>query len=138
MGSLLVLGLLADGGAANASSNDETFSTGKDWAQRMTNREKFISLLPPTLVFGQYDVQPHHGLPEYIYWIDKILLKNPQLEKEDVGNIFASTIYLREPENREALRNMEADFLRGNYESQSARWPRLTLDEVLQEISPEA
>ena len=134
----MTLCLMSPVAAKAASSADDTFTTGRDWVQHMTKREKFISLLPPTLVFSRHDVEPHHTIPEYIYWIDKILLKNPQLEKEDVGNIFASTVYLVEPENRDALKNMEAGFLRGDYEDRSTRWPRLSIDEVLQEISPES
>ena len=116
---------------------EENFTTGKDWLEHMSKREKFISLLPPTMVFSRYDVRLHHSLIEYIYWIDKILLRNPKLGQEDVNNIFASTIYLAEPENRMALKNMETDFLRGDYESKSTTWPRLTLQEALGDITPQ-
>ena len=121
-----------------AFTQEDSFTTGKDWVEHMSKREKFISLLPPSLIFSQQDVQLHHDLLEYIYWIDKILLKNPQFEKEDVSNIFASTIYFAEPENRPALRNMEESFLRGNYEMKGGHWPRLSIQEVLREISPQS
>ena len=134
--TLFALGLLTTSVFAGASSYDETFATGKDWIQRMSKREKFISLVAPTLIFNRYDVHLRHSLPQYIYQIDRILLKNPQLEREDVNNIFASAIYLFEPENRELLKTMEMNFLRGDIEG-GTYCPKLTIDEVLQEISPE-
>ncbi len=114
---------------------EETFSTGKDWAKHMSGREKFISLLPPSLLFHQYDVHLAHSLPEYIRLIDNVLLRNPKLEDEDVGNIFASTVYLFEPQNRQALKTMEMNFLAGNFETKPFHSPRLTVEEILKEIS---
>ena len=102
----------------------------------MSPREKFISLLPPTLLFAQYDVRLRHSLPEYIGLIDHILHNNPQLENEDVGNIFSSTIYLFEPENREPLKTMEMNFLRGELENKPYHAPRLAIEEALREASP--
>ena len=112
---------------------EETFSTGKDWVKHMSTREKYISLLPPSLLFHQYDVHLKQSLPEYIDLIDHILLRNPQLENEDVGNIFASTVYLFEPQNREALKTMEMNFLSGNFETKPYHSPRLTIEEILKE-----
>ena len=120
-------------GAAEAA--EETFSTGKDWSKNMSAREKYISLVPPTMTFEQYDVRLAHSLPRYIGLMDNILLRNPQLETEDVSNIFASTVYLVEPQNRRALKTMEMDFLSGNYETKPYRAPRLTVDEMAKEIS---
>ena len=117
---------------------EETFGTGKDWVKRMSEREKFISLLPPALLFNEYDIHLRYSLPQYIRWMDHILLRNPQLEREDVDNIFASTIYLLEPENREALKTMETNFLRGDYDNPRVQTPHLTIEEVLQEITPDA
>ena len=128
----LVLSLMLLCGTIQAATDYETFSTGKDWAEHMSAREKFISLLVPTLVFNQYDVRLRHSLPQYIYWIDNILGKNPQLENEDVNSIFASTIYLFEPENRLALKKMEMDFLRGDLDDKPLR---LDIEEILKEIS---
>ena len=116
---------------------DGTLSTGKDWLKHMSPKEKFVSLVPPTLLFTEYDVHLRHSLPQFIQWMDNILLRNPQLEKEDVNNIFASTIYLLEPENREALKTMESDFLRGDYETGRVQAPRLTIEDVVREISRE-
>lgn len=115
----------------------ETFVTGKEWVERMSAKEKYLSLLPPTLLFSEYEVRLRHPLPEYIYWIDNILYRNPELSQEDIGNIFASTIYLFEPENRPALKSMEVDFLRGDYEPKPRRLPQLTIEQVLEEIPPE-
>ena len=128
----LLIGLMLLCGAVRAATDYETFATGKDWTQHMSPREKFISLLVPTLVFSQYDVHLRHSLPQYIYWINNILGKNPQLESAEVSNIFASTIYLFEPENRLALKNMEMNFLRGDLDSKPLH---LDMDEVLKEIS---
>lgn len=121
--------------AAPLQAADEPFTTGKDWAKTMSLREKYISLLPPSLVMEQYDVHLKISLPQYIGLINSILLKNPQLEKEDVSNIFASTVYLFEPQNRPALKNMEMDFLSGNYEMQPFQGPRLTVEDLLKETS---
>jgi hypothetical protein len=136
---LTVFLMLAALGASCPARADyeETFATGREWIKRMSEREKFISLLPPTLLFNVYDVHLRHSLPEYVHWMDKILARNPQLEREDISNLFASTIYLFEPENREALRTMETDFLRGDYEPHALQVPRLSIEEVLQEIAPE-
>src|SRR5258707_12084232 len=100
-----ITGLLALAGLARADT-DESFSTGKDWLKHMSPREKYISLVPPTLLFSDYEVHLQHSLPQYIQWMDNILVRNPQLGREDVNNIFASAIFLFEPENREALKTM--------------------------------
>ena len=118
-----------------AANQETTFSTGKDWLRRMSPREKYISLLPPSLLFQRYDVRLKLSLPEYIGLIDHILLRNPQLKDEDVSNIFASTIYLFEPQNREALKTMEMGFLSGSFEPSAYQLPHLTLEEILKEIS---
>ena len=87
------------------------------------------------MVMEDYDVHLKRGLPQYITLIDAILLKNPELEKEDVGNIFVSSVYLVEPQNREALRTMEMDYLSGNYENKSYKAPRLTVEDLTKEAS---
>ena len=115
---------------------EEPFSSGKDWLKHMSLREKYISLLAPTIVFERHDVQLRRSLPEYIYLIDGILLRNPQLEREEISNIFASTVYLVEPQNREALKNMEMQFLSGNFETNPYQAPRLTVEDILRENSP--
>ena len=133
---ILLLGLiLFIGSGQTANTYEETLSTGKDWTNRMSLREKYISLLPPALLFQQYDVHLKLSLPEYIVLIDHILLRNPQLGKEDVSNIFASTVYLFEPQNRTALKTMEMNFLSGNFEIKPYQSPRLTLEEILREAS---
>ncbi len=129
--ALAVLAFLA----APALHAEEAFTTGKDWAKRMTVREKYISLLPPTMTLEDYDVHLRLGLPQYITLIDAILLRNPQLEGEDVSNIFVSTVYLVEPQNREKLKALEADFLAGNYEARPFTSPRLTLEDLTRETS---
>jgi hypothetical protein len=120
-------------GAAELQASEEAFSTGKDWSKHMSEREKYISLVPPTMVFEKYDVRLAHSLPQYIGLIDNILLRNPQLGNEDVGSIFASTIYLAEPQNRPALKAMEMDFLSGNYEAKPYEAPRLTVEDLTKE-----
>ena len=64
-----------------------------------------------------------------------VLLKNPQLENEDVSNIFVSTVYLTEPQTREALKTMETDYLAGHYENKSYRAPRLTIEDLTKETT---
>ena len=120
---------------AATADTEEAFATGKDWSKHMSAREKYIALLPPTMVLEDYDVHLKLGLPQYVTLIDAILLRNPQLEKEDVGNIFVSTVYLVEPQNREALKAMEMDYLSGNYENKSYRAPRLTVEDLMKEAS---
>jgi hypothetical protein len=105
----------------------DAFVSGREWTQQMSAREKFMSLLPPAFLFSAYEVRLRHSLPQYIGWIDAILEKNPELQDEEIGNVFASTVFLLEPENREALSAMETDFLRGDYETRVAL-PRLSIE----------
>src|SRR5690349_15275514 len=106
-----------------ASAYNREFVTGEDWVEKMSPREKFMSLMPPTLVFQEYDVHLKLSLPQYILLIDKVMERNPRLENEDIANIFASTIYLFEPENRPKLSNMEEDFLKGDYSPEKLAAP---------------
>lgn len=118
-----------------ARGADDDFVTGEDWAKRMSVREKFMSLLPPAVVFSNYDVHLRLSLPRYIFLMDRIMERNPRLVDEEVANIFASTIYLFEPENRSALREMEMNFLEGDYDSRPFSRPRLTLSEFFGEMA---
>lgn len=133
-GLLFVLVLFL-GLARSGSAFEEHFSTGKDWLKLMSAREKYMSLLPPSLLFHRYDVRLRRSLPEYIGMIDFVLRRNPNLENEDVSNIFASTVYFFEPENRDALRTMEMNFLAGNFELKPYQSPRLSIEEILKEAS---
>ena len=123
---IFVLGMLLVGSVR--ADVQETFTIGREWAHQMSPREKFMSLLPPTYLFSAYDVHLRHSLPNYIHWIDSILQHNPQLEDEDVTNLFASTIFLFEPENRDAIKAMEANFLRGDYGR--SRPPKLHIEQA--------
>ena len=125
--------LLCVAAPASASDLTEDFVTGKDWVHHMSKREKYISLIPPTLLFADYDVELKLSLPHYISLIDQVMDRNPQLETEEVTNIFASTIFLFEPQNRAALRQMELDFLRGDAEPVTT--PRLSIEELLAETA---
>ena len=93
--------------AVTVQANSEVFTTGKDWTQRMSVKEKFLSIFSPSLLFHKYGVPLRRPIDEYIPTIDKVLLNNPYLEKEDVANIFASTVYAYEPESRPALDSLE-------------------------------
>jgi hypothetical protein len=110
----------ASAGAAPLSPGADTrpavFTSGNDWTERMTPGEKYLSILAPMAVFYQYGVQFRLRPEEYIPKIDRLLEWNPQLHGEDVTNIFASAVYLFEPENRPAFDSMETEFLRGNFE----------------------
>ncbi len=81
----------------------DTFTTGKDWLEKMDEKEKVISLVPPTIFFHNAGVPMRHQPYEYVTTLDRVLLENPYLESEDVANIFASTLYAYEPESRAAL-----------------------------------
>ena len=121
--------------AAPCRAEEEEFVTGRDWIKRMSQREKFMSLLPPALLFSEYDVQLRLGLPQYILLIDGIMERNPKLENEEISNIFSSTIYFFEPQNREALKTMEMNFLKGELETKPYHTPRLSIEDILKEIS---
>ncbi len=92
----------------------DSFSTGKDWNEKMSEKEKFISIVAPMVHFSHYGVPFEHTPPEYINAIDQVLLYNPYLENEDMTNIFASTVYAYEPESRPAFENLlrEAEYRR--------------------------
>ena len=130
--AFLALGL---SNTAIAANHEEVFTSGHEWLHELSQREKFISLTAPALLFERYDVHIRHALPQYVSWINTILARNPRLEKEDLGNIFASTVYLFEPENRLALKTMEMNFLRGDLESKPLELPQLNIEETPEEIS---
>ncbi len=129
----LLLAFAAVGGAKEL----ETFTTGKDWTEKMSSGEKLISLVAPTMLFQRTHVPLRLKLPEYIPILDKVILFNPQLEKEDVANIFASTVYKFEPESRPYLEWMETAFLRGHLSGDPRFTPRLTIQDYLKEAQPE-
>ncbi len=120
---------------ALSQAEEKTFVQGKDWRHYMSQREKFMSLIPPALLFSEYDVHLKLSLPQYIQLIDRVVKLNPQLENEEVSSIFASTVYLFEPQNRPALKTMEMNFLRGNLGTKPYHTPQLSFQDILSEIS---
>lgn len=116
-----------------AVTSNQDFTTGQDWIEHMSPREKYMALTPPSILFTEYEVHMKLDLPQYVLLIDKLMERNPRLQDEEVSNIFASTIYLFEPENRPAFRAMELEFLRGDSEDSSLTRPRLTIADVLPE-----
>ena len=90
----------------------DTFSTGKNWLQKMSKGEKFISIYAPMILFNRYGINFRKTPNEYIEKMDEALINNPYLEKEDVANIFASTVFAYEPETRRAFKLMEIEFAR--------------------------
>ena len=100
--------------ATNATASSETFTTGEDWNQKMSKGEKFISVYAPMILFHRYGINFRKTPAQYAATIDRVLLENPYLEKEDVVNIFASTVYTYEPESREAFDTMKTEFDREN------------------------
>ena len=112
---------------SQAASSDN-FTTGHDWLQRMSPREKYISLVAPMSVMHRYGVPMHLSPEGYIPVIDKIMRVNPQLANEDVANVFASALYRLEPDSRPSLDAMEREFLKGSYDPQEIR---LTLHQDL-------
>ncbi len=121
-------------GAAHTATQE--FVTGQDWTEHMSVREKYMSLIPPAILFSEYDVHLKLALPQYIFLIDKVMLLNPQLQGEEMSSIFASTIYLFEPGNRPALKTMEMTYLKGNFEPPYLTTPTLTIEELLSEAAP--
>lgn len=110
--SFWVGGLLLAGISGVAAS--DTFTTGKDWNEKMSDKEKFISIVAPMIHFSHYGVPFQHTPPEYVSAIDQVLLYNPYLENEDMMNIFTSTVYAYEPESRPAFESLlrEAEYRR--------------------------
>ena len=96
--------------AINSYAISETFTTGKDWTQKMSKGEKFISVYAPMILYHRYGINFRKTPNEYADTIDKVLLENPYLEKEDVANIFASTVFAYEPESRRAFLIMKTEF----------------------------
>ena len=79
--------------------------------------------------FAAYGVPFRHTPPEYVKAMDKVLLYNPYLEKEDVANIFASTVYAYEPESRPGFEGMLREFQYRN-PGEEVPWPYYTLRRV--------
>lgn len=88
----------------------EAFVTGKEWVEKMSPAEKFMALIVPMNLFHRYGVEFRRKPIEYIPVIDDVLLNNPYIEDEDVTNIFASYVYVTEPESRNAFRLMARMF----------------------------
>ena len=129
-GMIAVIFMLLSSVPLSAASKGETFLTGKDWRETMSVREKFMALLPPSILFDEYEIKLHHSLPEYVQLIDLILRYNPQLDEEDVANVFTSAVYRFEPESRVALKTMEMNFLQGNLEIKPLHLPLLSYNGI--------
>ena len=125
----LVLPFLAVANPSLGLASSDTFATGKDWSEKMSDKEKFISIVAPMIQFSHYGVPFQHTPPEYVNAIDQVLLYNPYLEKEDMANIFASTVYAAEPESRPAFENLlrEAEYRKTGL-------PLLTIKNLPEEI----
>lgn len=93
-----------------SAAEDVAFVTGKEWLEKMSVREKLLSLIPPTLLMHRYGVSMRYPAEGYIETMDKVLEQNPEISQEDVSNIYVSTLYTYEPESRDALDNMEREF----------------------------
>lgn len=94
-----------------------------------------MSLIPPSILFGEYNVHLRLALPQYIQLIDQVILLNPQLEEEEVSSLFASAVYLFEPENRPGLKEMELDYLRGDFGTPPLNTPKLSIQDLLRETA---
>src|SRR3989338_5111435 len=81
----------------------DSFVTGKDWVQRMTPREKLMAVLAPMILLHRIGVPIRRSPEHYVVTIDRVVLVNPYLEKEDLANIFASSVYAYEPQTRPYL-----------------------------------
>jgi hypothetical protein len=117
---MIAAGLLSGITGAHASS-ETTFTTGRDWTEKMTPLEKFMSVAVPMSTLQRYGVRFRHMPIEYLPTIDRVIRNNPNLFDEDVSNILASAVYALEPESQPAFNDLEARFLRGDFESQPVR-----------------
>ncbi len=94
-------------GAQQASARVETFTTGKDWEERMSPGEKVIAIVAPAIFLNKHGVPLRRPISEYIPTMDQVLFNNPYLEDEDAANIFISTVYAYDPESRSPLDALE-------------------------------
>lgn len=94
-------------GVASAEVYREEFLTGKDWRERMTLRQKYMSLILPTALFKRFHVPMRRPIEEYIPTIDRVIDNNPYIETEDIASVYASTVFATEPESRPALAALE-------------------------------
>lgn len=93
----------------------EIFTSGEDWENVLSRKEKFISLYAPMIIFHKYGVPFDKNPEDYIDEVDQVIRANPQIKKEDIANILASSMYRYEPQSRLAFNIMETEFLKGNY-----------------------
>ena len=70
---LFALFLLALAAAPAQAMGETTFTTGRDWTQKMTPGEKFMSLTMPMAMLHQYGVPVRLTPEQYIPIIDKLL-----------------------------------------------------------------
>lgn len=103
--TLLLLAVLA--APARAENFRESFLSGRDWRERLTLRQKYMSLILPAALFKRFRVPLERELQDYIPTIDAVIDNNPYIEDEDISSIFASTVYVYEPGSRPALEAME-------------------------------
>ena len=87
----------------------------------MSLREKFMSIVAPMSAFHRYGVPFRHAAEEYLPKVDRVIAANPGLDDEEVANIFASAVYLYEPESRPYFDGLEGRFLRGDTEFKAVR-----------------
>ncbi len=132
---VIVLGVLVFGAVypLPAQAYNDRFTTGQDWIEKMSAREKFISLFVPMMLFRRYGVTFHRSPEKYISTMDSVLLNNPYLESEDVANIFASAVYAHEPESRPALEAMEREFRMRREGVDESYFPPLSIRPVLRQ-----
>lgn len=128
---ILSLVFLPSPGSARNTAQKEVFSSGTDWMEKMSVREKLISLLPPSLLMHRYGVPLKKTIDSYVPLIDSVLEDNPQLEKNDMASIFASTVYYYEPESREALKAMERNLNLRNKGYNPTFFPKLMINAPL-------
>ena len=130
-----LMGLLLVAAPFPAQAAMETFTTGEDWVKRMTPEQKFMALVMPALLMRHYRVPFEIPAREYVPAIDRVLLNNPYLEKEDVSNIFASTVYLYEPKTRKALEWMMMEMAARKLYFEKGYSPRLLLTRTKEDLS---
>jgi hypothetical protein len=101
----LLCSLLASAPAAQAIPAPYSDYSGHQWLQ-MTDNEKMHCILASIILLDGFRVPMTQSPQDYMGLIDRILAENPQLMREDILNIFASTVFRYEPPARQPLAEM--------------------------------
>lgn len=121
-----------------ADAKTSTFTTGRDWVERMSEAEKFMAIVAPMSVFHHAGVRFRLRPEEYIPQVERVLTNNPYLEIEDVSNVFASTVYAYEPESRMVFEHLAEGTAEGRMYLNEGFTPRLLIAPAGHELRKDA